>query len=94
MELRVRSVSETPLSIEGILHAARSAEKNLGIFGGDLQTFKGQSAFFLEFSDPCVVSFALYFSIEIRGGVLAKSSDARKLPKYPEIDPRDPRKIV
>jgi hypothetical protein len=29
------------LSMEGILYAARSAEKNLEIFGGDLQTFKG-----------------------------------------------------
>jgi hypothetical protein len=41
VELRVRSVSETPLGIEGILYAARSAEKNLEIFGGDLQPFKG-----------------------------------------------------
>jgi hypothetical protein len=31
----------SPLGIEGILYAARSAEKNLEIFGGDLQPFKG-----------------------------------------------------
>jgi hypothetical protein len=51
VELRVRSVSETPLNIESFLHAARSAEKNLEIFGGDIDLPKASQPFFQSFQN-------------------------------------------
>jgi hypothetical protein len=86
--LKLRLVSK-------VSHMPRAARRKIWEYLGDILTHsKASQPFFRVFRTMCSIFGALFQYRVQRWCCLTKSSDARKLPKYPEIDPRDPRNIV